>query len=117
MEDETDNSSTTFTQLTPETSQPTIFGEVWDGRRYAVPWPGNKYNIFINGTNRAICSNNSGHLYVYDLKEDIVQQYTWRCIEKNGYFGFVNPQTGRFIGHTIAINCTRQHFSMKHGSL
>lgn len=106
MEDKTDNSSTTFTQFTPETSQPTIFGEVWDGRRYAVPWPGNKYNIFINGTNRAICSNPSGHLYVYDFDEDIFQQHTWLCVEKNGYFGFVNPQTGRFMGHN---NCDKLH--------
>ncbi|KAL7919640.1 hypothetical protein ACQKWADRAFT_300679 [Trichoderma austrokoningii] len=99
MEDQTDISSTSFTQYTPETSEPTIFGEVWDGRRYAVPWPGNKYNIFINGTNRAICCNPSGHLYVYDFNQDKFQQHTWLCVEKNGYFGFVNPQTGRYIGH------------------
>jgi hypothetical protein len=97
-----DDSSTAFTQLTPETSQPTIAGELWNGRRYAVPWPGNKYNIFINDTNRAICSNNNGDLYVYDIEQDICKQHTWLCVEKNGYFGFVNPQTGRFMGHDIA---------------
>jgi hypothetical protein len=102
MGDETDQSSTTFTQSTPETSEPTICGEIWDGRRYAVPWPGNKYNIFLNGTNRAICLNEIGDLYVHDVNQDIFQQYTWLCVEKNGYFGFVNPQTGRFMGHNTA---------------
>ncbi|KAI8235598.1 hypothetical protein K4K53_004694 [Colletotrichum sp. SAR 10_77] len=23
----------------------------------------------------------------------------WLCVEKNGYFGFQNPQSGRYIGH------------------
>lgn len=96
MGDHTDDSSTAFTQFTPTE---TVFGEVWDGRRYAVPWPGNKYNIFINGTDRAICTNNSGGLYVYDFYQDHFQQHTWLCVEKNGYFGFVNSQTGRFMGH------------------
>ncbi|KAM0262930.1 hypothetical protein ACHAQJ_001523 [Trichoderma viride] len=102
MTEQTDDSSTAFTQFTPETSQPTIVGELWDGRRYAVPWPGNKYNIFINDTNRAICSSPDGTLYVYDIEHDVNKQHTWLCVEKNGYFGFVNPQTGRFIGHNNA---------------
>ncbi|TFA99698.1 hypothetical protein CCMA1212_008529 [Trichoderma ghanense] len=99
MTDKTDDSSTTCTQYTPETSEPTIVGEPWDGRRYAVPWPGNKYHIFINDTDRAICSNESGGVYVHDINSDVHKQFTWLCVEKNGYFGFVNMATGRFIGH------------------
>ncbi|KAL6871696.1 hypothetical protein HDV57DRAFT_270545 [Trichoderma longibrachiatum] len=99
MTEKTDDSSTTCTQYTPETTEPTIVGEPWDGRRYAVPWPGNKYHIFINDTDRAICANDSGGVYVYDINSDVHQQYTWLCVEKNGYFGFNNTQTGRYIGH------------------
>ncbi|KAL7930753.1 hypothetical protein V8C35DRAFT_312131 [Trichoderma chlorosporum] len=97
-----DDSSTEFTQFTPETSAPTIIGELWDGRRYAVPWPGNKYNIFMNDTNRVICSNDVGDLYVYDIDRDTIKQQTWLCVEKNGYFGFVNTHSGRFMGHNNA---------------
>ncbi|KAK4062960.1 hypothetical protein Trihar35433_8755 [Trichoderma harzianum] len=99
MEKLTDDSSTAFTQFTPETSEQTVLGEIWDGRRYAVPWPGNKYNIFMNDTNRVICSHDGGGLYVYDIEHDVNKQYTWLCVEKNGYFGFVNIHSGRFMGH------------------
>ncbi|UKZ76806.1 hypothetical protein TrVFT333_004518 [Trichoderma virens FT-333] len=102
MTEKTDDSSTAFTQFTPETSEPTVVGEPWDGRRYAIPWPGNKYNIFMNDTNRVICSNDAGDLYVYDIDCDVNKQQTWLCVEKNGYFGFVNTHSGRFMGHNNA---------------
>lgn len=53
----------------------------------------------MNGTNRALWTNDSGDLHVYDFNEDHFRQHTWLCVEKNGYFGFVNLQTNKFIGH------------------
>ncbi|KAJ4861416.1 hypothetical protein T069G_02370 [Trichoderma breve] len=102
MPKKTDDCSTWTTQFTPKSSEPTIVNDLWDGRRYTVPWSGSKYNIFINETNQAICSDEEGRLYVEDIKIDQNKQYTWLCVEKNGYFGFVNTDTGKFMGHNNA---------------
>lgn len=89
MDDYTGDSSSVLIQSAPAES---VVGEVWDGRRYAVPWPDNKYNIFINGTNRALWTNGSGDLHVYDFNKDHFQQHMavrrkewifWLCQSSN----------------------------------
>ncbi|KAL6874787.1 hypothetical protein J3F83DRAFT_728675 [Trichoderma novae-zelandiae] len=94
-----DDSSTIFARLAPKTSEPTIMDEPWDGRRYAVPWPGNKYHIFLRGTDQVICSNSDGKFHMCDINKDKPRLHTWSCVENDGYFGFSNTQTGKFIGH------------------
>ncbi|KAL7907364.1 hypothetical protein GGI35DRAFT_470583 [Trichoderma velutinum] len=113
MSKETDDSSTSTIQFTPKSPDPTIVGELWDGRRYTVPWPGNKYNIFINETNEVICSNTLGALFVQDIDHKETRHYTWLCVEKNGYFGFVNTDTGKFMGHN---NANKLHSAALHQS-
>lgn len=99
MVKETDESSTTFAHFNSKTPAVTTIGtDSSDGRSYVVPWPGNKYHIFLDGTNQVICSRD-GRLHICDADKDNAQQYIWECVEKDGYFGFFNTQTGKFIGH------------------
>ncbi|KAL7817906.1 hypothetical protein V8C44DRAFT_207825 [Trichoderma aethiopicum] len=107
VEKETDDSSAVLTNCAPETPAATIAeapvaavkDEPPDGRRYVVPWPGSKYHIFLDGTDQVICSHDDGKLHLCDADKDDLQLHTWVCVEKEGYFGFFNTHTGRFIGH------------------
>ncbi|KAK5994637.1 hypothetical protein PT974_05119 [Cladobotryum mycophilum] len=91
-------STTGITQFTPETD-PTIINDLWDGRKYSIPWAGNTYNIIEKSTGRALVLKDGGYLCLRDIGEDQSPLHRWLCVEKNGYFGFANVQTGRYVGH------------------
>lgn len=61
------------------------------------PWPGNTYIIFNKETGLSIT--------VVSGKLQVVQELTlrgghhWDCVEKNGWLGFRNCVSGKFIGH------------------
>ncbi|KAK1572785.1 uncharacterized protein LY79DRAFT_569752 [Colletotrichum navitas] len=63
-----------------------------------VPWPGRTFYIIERATCRAITIVDDKPV-LQDLKGDRHPSTLWHCVEKNGYFGFQNPRSGRYIGH------------------
>ncbi|KAK5993480.1 hypothetical protein PT974_06911 [Cladobotryum mycophilum] len=91
--------STIFTPYTSSHGDSaTVNGELWDGRCYAVPWPGETYIILEKDTGRAITLAN-GRLRLQEIQDDGNTQCHWLCVEANGYFGFLNVKSGRYLGH------------------
>ncbi|KZL68368.1 major facilitator superfamily transporter multidrug resistance [Colletotrichum incanum] len=66
-----------------------------------VPWPGRTFHIIERTTFRAITIVDDKPVLL-DLKGNRHQSTLWHCVEKNGYFGFQNPRSGRYIGHDSA---------------
>ncbi|KAK2058298.1 hypothetical protein LY76DRAFT_63779 [Colletotrichum caudatum] len=63
-----------------------------------VPWPDRTFHIIERTTCRAITIVDDKPVLL-DLKADRHPSTLWHCVEKNGYFGFQNPRSGRYIGH------------------
>ncbi|OTB10912.1 hypothetical protein K445DRAFT_27111 [Daldinia sp. EC12] len=63
----------------------------------AGPWPGHTYKIRDPETKRQITLVN-GELQV---EKDLGNQggYHWICVEKDGYLGFLSPNSHVYIGH------------------
>jgi hypothetical protein len=90
-----------FTEMTPQT-EGTVIDDAWDGRAYAIPWPGNTYVIVEHGSNRAITLNN-GRICLHDFDDESANN-RWHCVEKQGYFGFYNLKSHVYLGHNGAEN-------------
>lgn len=90
--------TTNFTAETSLNISTVIYG-LWDGRVYAVPWPGNTYIIIEKDSDRAIILTKNG-LRLQDTKGDHQSPNNhWLCAERNGYFGFLNPKAGKYMGN------------------
>ncbi|KAJ0154966.1 hypothetical protein CTA2_12957 [Colletotrichum tanaceti] len=70
-----------------------------------VPWPGKKFLIVEKQTGKAITLVD-GRPVLLDLLAAAAgagaahdPSTAWLCVEKQGYFGFQNPTSGRFLGH------------------
>lgn len=102
QEDENDATSCTsvtgFTMMTPPTTETE---SVWDGKYYAIPWPGNTYIVIEKGSDRAITLSEDG-LCLQELSQSQNANNRWLCVEKNGYFGLYNAKTGVYLGHDSA---------------
>lgn len=92
-----DDFSTTSTILTPPTERSTT-ASLWSDQG-AIPWPGNTYRIIEKHTNRAITLDKD-LIAIKDIEDTAKITVTqWFCVEKNGFFGFQHPPSGRYIGH------------------
>lgn len=80
----------------PASDDPTVIDGLWDGRTCSVPWPDSVYIIRERGTNQAICLGKNSRLY---LSDDPQANNRWRIVDHQGYFGFVNQKTGKYMGH------------------
>ncbi|EQL01546.1 hypothetical protein G6O67_007019 [Ophiocordyceps sinensis] len=102
MDDTVDGDDSTicgFTALTPPT---TIAATVWDGWHHAVPWPGHTFMIVEKNSKRAITlPDTSGRVCLQDTHEghDTNARQQWHCVRRYGWFGFLNPQSGKYLGH------------------
>lgn len=78
-----------------------IYSVPWDGDNFfSVPWPGSVYVILEKASCHTITLRN-GSLSLSELDLDGKQdEYSyWLCVEDNGYFGFFNTKSGKYIGH------------------
>lgn len=82
-----------------DTPSETTIHDTWNGRVYSVPWPGNVYRIFEKGTDNVIALNGLSFCCLRDMAEDHRGYDLWLCVEANGYFGFFNPKSGKYLGH------------------
>jgi hypothetical protein len=100
-----DASSIGDTQFTPRTDE-TVVGDVWDGHTYTVPWPNTTFIIVEHGTNRAITLTDDGVclLPIKDGSTKGTNSNRWHCVEKQGYFGFYNPESRVYLGHNGGSN-------------
>lgn len=90
----TDASSTTGWDTPPTTI---CAADSWRNPR-DIPCPEQTFQIIEKHSGRAITlvgdkvkllgPKNTSHLDTH-----------WHCVKQNGYFGFFNPQTGRYLGH------------------
>ncbi|CCF39099.1 hypothetical protein CH063_02058 [Colletotrichum higginsianum] len=69
-----------------------------DTDRRDTPWPGNTFRIIEGSTRKAITFADQ-QVSLRKPKGDRNPSEMWYCIEKDGYFGFQNPRTGRYLGH------------------
>lgn len=89
-------STATYRMNTPPTTIKDS-DSLWSGPG-AIPWPENTFQIIEKHSGRAITvegdraklqsPSNAGQLDTH-----------WLCVKQDGYFGFQNPQTGRYLGH------------------
>ncbi|KAK6216976.1 hypothetical protein QIS74_07090 [Colletotrichum tabaci] len=64
-----------------------------------VPWPGKTFFIIEKKTGKAITLVD-GQPVLLDLTSTHDACTAWLCVEKQGYFGFQNPKSGKFLGHS-----------------
>lgn len=70
---------------------------LWSGPG-AVPWPENTFQIIEKHTGRAITLvGDQPKLHSLSVTSHLDTH--WLCVRQDGYFGFQNPQTGRYLGH------------------
>ncbi|WQF88300.1 hypothetical protein CDEST_13314 [Colletotrichum destructivum] len=80
-----------------------------DTTQWDTPWPGDIFQIVERSTRRAITLVDHEVLLRY-ASGSRTPSTLWYCIEKDGYFGFQNPRTGRYLGHdNRAGTCTQVH--------
>ncbi|TDZ71610.1 hypothetical protein CTRI78_v001877 [Colletotrichum trifolii] len=63
-----------------------------------VPWPGTTFRIVEKATGRAMTLID-GELAIRDATGPDDPNTHWFCVEKNGCFGLMNPDTGRYLGN------------------
>ncbi|KAK5988319.1 FAD-dependent monooxygenase CTB5 [Cladobotryum mycophilum] len=72
--------------------------DAWDGHCYVAPWPGGVYKIIEKSSGRAMALNKDRYICLEEVGDDQRSRNHWQCVEKNGYFGFVNVNTGDYMG-------------------
>ncbi|KAL7796757.1 hypothetical protein V8C37DRAFT_371364 [Trichoderma ceciliae] len=93
-----DATSTTGSRAYTPCSSSTANDKLWDDHFYAVPWPGSVYIILEKASGQAITLKNDS--LCLQTVEGAHNEYShWLCVEANGYFGFFNPKSGKYIGH------------------
>ena len=75
-----------------------------DDLEYATPWPDNTYIIIERSSGRAIAVI-EGKLCLYDYSEREEINIKWQCVERNGYFAFLNTKLGVYLGHNGGETC------------
>ncbi|KAK3295391.1 uncharacterized protein B0H64DRAFT_145201 [Chaetomium fimeti] len=99
MEDDRDQDSDTETILTENTT--TAATSFWDHTaiRDAVPWAGKTFIIVDKASGRVI-SHTNGELR---LEDNTGRRgcWHWLCVEKDGWFGFCNTASGRYLGINV----------------
>jgi hypothetical protein len=94
--------TTTYTIMTPPE---TVTSEVMNEKDYSdnvksssssVPWPGHLYiiNSVVTGQVLTLLGGN-----LVMAKPGGRGSIHWACVEKNGWLGFRNPVSGKFLGH------------------
>ncbi|KAM0262136.1 hypothetical protein ACHAQJ_001878 [Trichoderma viride] len=94
----TDDVTSTASGSTILTPSDTIIADLWDGNFHQVPWPGRVYMIQEKASKRAITFRN-GSLFLQGTGEDGDECQHWLCVEAEGYFGFFNSRSGKYLGH------------------
>ncbi|EHK26558.1 uncharacterized protein TRIVIDRAFT_19490, partial [Trichoderma virens Gv29-8] len=61
-----------------------------------VPWPGNTYTIQVKGSGEVIATW-VGQVYVRGPAGIMKETTHWLCVEANGYFGFFNKYTNKYL--------------------
>ncbi|KAK7536836.1 uncharacterized protein J3D65DRAFT_667562 [Phyllosticta citribraziliensis] len=92
------SSQPTLTPLTSPTEPSMAADDDFWRSRGTVPWPSNTYQIIEKATGRAIALVN-GNVALKHVSSPHDPATHWLCVEKNGYFGFHNPISGRYLGH------------------
>lgn len=103
-------SSTTFRGYTPPTTNEAP-DSLWSGRG-AIPWPENTFQIIEKQSGKAITLDGD-QPKLQDLEETSHQDTHWLCVKQDGYFGFHNPQTGRYLGHDGKTGISTRVFHLK----
>lgn len=67
-------------------------------RGFAVPWPGDTFMIVEKSSGKAISTKN-GALSLESSTQLADNTNRWLCVERNGYFGFQNTRSGKYLGH------------------
>ncbi|KAG6357472.1 hypothetical protein INS49_013349 [Diaporthe citri] len=92
----TDASTTPFREHTPPTTIEAP-DSLWSSRG-AIPWAENTFQIIEKQSGRAITLVGD-QPKLQSLREASNVDTHWLCVKQDGYFGFQNPQTGRYLGH------------------
>ncbi|KDN65478.1 hypothetical protein CSUB01_05524 [Colletotrichum sublineola] len=64
-----------------------------------IPWPDGTFHIIERATGRKIAITDDNLMLLDPKGVCHPSRLIWHCVEKDGYFGFQNPQSGRYIGH------------------
>ncbi|KAL7914606.1 hypothetical protein GGI35DRAFT_152326 [Trichoderma velutinum] len=64
----------------------------------AVPWPGNTYMIREKDSGKLLGTTGCGiSLTKLTSARDKIEPYQWLCVETNGYFGFFNKSSNKYM--------------------
>ena len=88
---------TSVSEATPTTGSDnlTSHDDQLDGWTVATPWPGEIFMIIERSTNRALVED-FGALS-FQQRNPCDDQKLWLCVETNGFFGFQNKKTSKYI--------------------
>ncbi|KAH6609082.1 hypothetical protein Trco_002428 [Trichoderma cornu-damae] len=92
-----DATSTAGSKIYTPRSGSTAIDDLW-ADDYAVPWPGSVYIILEKASGQAVTLRDSS-LCLRAFKDAGDEYSHWLCVQANGYFGFFNPKSGKYIGH------------------
>lgn len=91
------DASSTISQMdTPPSEQDS--SPYWTDRE-DVPWPESTFQIIEKGSRRAITLAGDQLKLLSAVNEPSHWDTHWLCVKQNGYFGFQNPMTGKYLGH------------------
>lgn len=103
-------STATFQMNTPPTTMEAT-DSLWGGPG-AVPWPENTFQIIEKQSGRAITLVGD-QPKLQSLRDTSHLDTHWLCVKQDGYFGFQNPQTGRYLGHDGKAGIRTSVFHLK----
>ncbi|KAH8749356.1 hypothetical protein F5883DRAFT_581325 [Diaporthe sp. PMI_573] len=106
----TDASTTTFREYTPPTTIEAP-DSLWSSHG-AIPWQDNTFQIIEKQSGKAITVDGD-RPKLQSLGDTSHPDTHWLCVRQNGYFGFQNPQTGRYLGHNGKTGICTWEFHLK----
>lgn len=103
-------SNATFQMKTPPTTTEDTEC-LWSGSG-AVPWPEITFQIIEKQSGRAITLVGD-QPKLHRLSSTSSLNTHWLCVKKNGYFGFQNLHTGKYLGHDGKSGICTSTFHLK----
>jgi hypothetical protein len=67
-----------------------------ESQRSSVPWPGRTF-IIRSHTNKKVITFLNGEVILDKLGG--LSTYRWRCVVRNGWIGFQDPASARYLGY------------------
>lgn len=76
----------------------TSIHDTWETPSFAVPRGGEKFIIYLKGTNKAI-TNVNGEPLLEEVVDTTDKRVQWFCVERNNWIGFQSIESFLYLNH------------------